>query len=449
MSRSETPEPDTAALSGIPLGRDYMSMDLNALLDVDVVSLETEDQVSVLLELVAPALEADARRMPGTLQVVLDRSGSMGDGRLDAAKEALEALIARLDPADNFGLVAFDDQVQVVVPAGSLADKEAARRAVRSLDTGAMTNLSAGYLRGIQEARRAGDGGGATLLLLSDGHANQGVTDRGQLERMAGSARGRGITTSTIGIGLGYDEALMATVAGGGGGNTHFAEQGDTAGAAIAAEADELLEQVVQAASLTVRPSGDVSTVRVFNDLPAVAIEDGFMVELGDFYAGEERRLLLQIDVPTMPALGLAQVCELELTYVDVSTLDTETVTIPVSVNVVPGDEAAGRVPDPTVRSELAFQSAQRAKREASEAMRSGDADRARQIWTSAADALDQQLPEAPAPMHPEIADEATLMRDLAARAEFDDSSRLSKLSDEDWHMKMRKRGRRRRKPGS
>ena len=33
---------------------------------------------------------------------------------------------------------------------------------------------------------------------------------------------------------------------------------------------------------------------------------------------------------------------------------------------------------------------------------------------------------------------------DLAQRAEYEDPSRLSKLSDEDWHMKMRKRGRRR-----
>ena len=33
----------------------------------------------------------------------------MADGRLEAAKGALEALVARLDPTDNFGLVTFDD----------------------------------------------------------------------------------------------------------------------------------------------------------------------------------------------------------------------------------------------------------------------------------------------------------------------------------------------------
>ena len=45
-----------------------------------------------------PAATHGTQRPPSTLQVVLDRSGSMADGRLDAAKEALDALIARLDP---------------------------------------------------------------------------------------------------------------------------------------------------------------------------------------------------------------------------------------------------------------------------------------------------------------------------------------------------------------
>ena len=36
------------------------------------------------------------------------------------------------------------------------------------------------------------------------------------------------------------------------------------------------------------------------------------------------------------------------------------------------------------------------------------------------------------------------MMRDLAQRAEYDDPSRLSKMSEADLHMKMRERGRRR-----
>src|SRR5215211_2599008 len=301
----------------------------------------------------------------------------MTDGRLEAAKDALEALISRLDPADNFGLVTFDDAVEIAVPAAPLVDKEQIRHLIRGLYPGATTNLSGGLLRGDQEARRAKGDRGATLLLLSDGHANVGITHHAQLERAATAANGHGVTSSTIGLGLGYDEALLAGIARGGQGNTHFAEEGDAAGAAVASEVEHLLEQIVQAASLTVRPTGAVEAVHLFNDLPAAAIEGGFAVELGDFYAGERRKLLLTIDVPAMTALGLAQVCQLELRWIDVSTLETHTATIPLHVNVVPGDAAAGRVPDAMVRSELAFQQAQRAKRDAADAMRTGDVRRA------------------------------------------------------------------------
>ena len=105
---------------------------------------------------------------------------------------------------------------------------------------------------------------------------------------------------------------------------------------------------------------------------------------------------------------------------------------------------AAARGPNPTVRSELAFQSAQRATREAAEAMRRGDPDHAKGIWLQAAQSLDLHAPAAAPEMRGEIEAEASMMRDLAQRAEYDDPGRLSKFSDADWHMKMRKRGRRR-----
>ena len=420
-------------------------MHLKALLDLDVVALETDDEISVLLELMAPAGDPDHSRPPSTLEVVLDRSGSMADGRLEAAKGALEALIARLDPRDNFGLVTFDDAVTVDVPAGPLADKDGVRRRIRSFHPGASTNLAGGYLRGMQEARRVvPDGGSATVLLLSDGHANVGVTDPAQLGRVAEGAWQRGVTTSTIGLGLGYDEMLMAAIARGGSGNTHFAEEADTAGAVIAAEVDDLLEQVVQAASLTVRPSADVAAIRLYNDLPHAPIEGGFMVELGDFYAGEERRLLLRVDVPAMRALGLAQVCDLELSWTDAKTMEQHTVNLPLHVNVVPGDAAAGRIPDPKVRSEVAFQDAQLVKREAAEQMRGGDHLHAAKLLSDASLRLGQAAAGAPPELSEDLLSEARLLDDLAARAPHDDPRRLSKFVEHDRHYKNRKRGRRR-----
>ena len=417
-------------------------MHLNTLLDLDIVAVEAEDEVSVLLELTAPQADSARTRAPAALEIVLDRSGSMSGDRLEAAKGAIEALIDRLDPTDSFGLVVFDDEVQVAVPAGPLTDKEGVRQLVRGIYPGGMTNLSGGLMRGLQEVRRVQGRGTATVVLLSDGHANHGVTAAGDLETIAAGGRAKGVTTSTVGMGLDYDETLLAALSKGGAGNAHFAEEADAAGAAVASEVDGLLEQVAQACSLTVRPTGAVETVRLFNDLPATGIDGGFMVELGDFYSGEERRLLLTIDVPAMSALGLAEVCSLELQWVDAAKLDTHVVTIPVHVNVVPGDQAAGRIADPTVRTELAFQSAQRSKREAADALRRGDAAIAAGLYRDAGSAL-RDLGSAGAPaMAAEMEAEADLLSDLSLRAGHDDSRRVAKFTEADRHRKARRRGR-------
>ena len=166
------------------------------------------------------------------------------------------------------------------------------------------------------------------------------------------------------------------------------------------------------------------------------------MVELGDFYAGEERRLMLALDVPAMSGLGLTQICELELQYVDAATLTTETVTVPVHVNVVPGDQAAGRVPNPTVRSELAFQTAQKAKREGTEAASAGDSEAASRIYNAAARNLQAFIPSADPEMAAELSEEQKLLDELSLQV-VEDRVRTAKQAAADQHRKMRKRGRR------
>ena len=417
-------------------------MHLNAHLDVDLIAVEQEDELALMLELTAPPAPTTEERAPATLEVVLDRSGSLHDGKLEAALTALDALVARLDPTDRFGLVVFDDQVEVVVPAGPLTDKPAVREALRRVAPGGMTNLSGGYLRGLQEARRVADGRGATLLLLSDGHANEGVTEAGELESIAVNAHCQGVTTGTLGLGLGYEEVLMSGVARGGSGNHVFAEEGDSAGRLIAAEVDGLLSQTAQAVSLIIRPTWEVAELRLWNDLPVAAIDGGAMVELGDLYGGEARKLVLTLSVPSMSALGLAKVAELELRYVELPSATEHTVGVPVHVNVVPGDQAAGRIPDPTVRSELSYQQAQDAKRKASDALRAGDSGGAARLYADAGDVLSAAASAAPSAMAADMSEETDLLRDLADRAIVDSASRVAKFTDADRARKGRKRGR-------
>ena len=420
-------------------------MELDAKLDLNVVAVDSGETVHLLLELEAPGLEGERRRDPANLQVVLDTSGSMGGGQLVAALQAIDSLIGRLHPEDQFGLVCFDTDVSIPVAAGPVGDGAKIRAALHQVQLGGVTNLSSGLIRGIQEAERTSAGRSTTLVLLTDGHANRGVTDHAQLEQIARAAMGKQITVSTIGIGHGYSEDLLEAISRGGVGNSHFAENGDEAGGHLAGEVEGLLEQVVQAASLTVKPTGDVSGIRLYNDLPVSEIKDGFMVELGELVSEEKRRLLFEIDVPDIAALGLAQVCEIELRWVETETMKSKLVTIPVNVNVVPGDQAAGRIADTEVTTELSFQQSQRNKREANDALARGDHDAARDLWQQSREGFaDLDRSSMSIRERLDVDEELQMLDAIESQAEMD-ANIARKLAQSDYHRKNRKRGRDRR----
>jgi Ca-activated chloride channel family protein len=419
-------------------------MHLNAHLDVDVLAHETGDHVSVLVELTAPELPTDTSRPPSTLVVVLDRSGSMAGDRIQGAKTALLSLVDRLDPRDRFGLVTFDDTVDIVVPAGPLADKPAVKQAINGVYDRGSTDLSAGYFRGLQEARRVAGDTGAIVLLISDGHANAGICDPAQLGDVARKAHADGITTTTLGFGLGYDEQLMSALAAGGAGNELFAGTADDAVQHIAGEVTGLLSMAAQAGSVLLRMSPFVRGVRVINELPSVAVSDGILVELGSFYSGETRKLVLTFDVPAVAGLGLAEIASLEFSYVALPALEQHIVIVPLHVNVVPGDEAAGRIPNPVVRTELAFQQVQRAKREASTALSAGDAQAAGSSLRTARRMVEDACALAPPEMANELQDELAVLSQLEEEAQYGDVARAAKLSSMDSAYKSRTRGRRR-----
>ncbi len=417
-------------------------MHLSSQLDCDLVAVENADELTLLIEITAPTPATTAVRPAATLQVVLDRSGSMDGERLVGAKKALISLIDRLEPTDNLGVVTFDDSVQVVLPAGPLLHKEDAKHAIATIFSGGSTDLSAGYLRGLQEARRVATEAGSTLLLISDGHANAGLTDPAQLGKIADEAAQHRVTTSTLGFGLGYDESLLGALARGGRGNEMFAENADTATALIGGEVEGLLTQVAQAASLRIRTSAAVAGITLLNDLPCVGLDDGIMIELGSLYAGETRRLVLKLSIPAIAALGLAEVAQLELTHVSLPDVVQHTATMPIHVNVVPGDEAAGRLRDPKVVSEALFQNTQRQKKEAGRLLAEGRAHEASQYLQASASSLRMAASSLPDAWAGELVGEADVMGALAEEASFD-MSRASKSASYDSARKSRQRGRR------
>ncbi len=175
------------------------------------------------------AADAPAERKPLNIALVVDASGSMGGGKLEAAKQAALGLIEQLTANDRLTLVSFASDVQVHLDAVPVhADnRRTICDAVSGLVTRGMTNLSGGWFAGVDCAARIAEADPqmtARVIILSDGCANEGITDPAELGEHAGELRSRGVLTSTLGIGDGYDEQLLRGIAESGGGRLHDAE---------------------------------------------------------------------------------------------------------------------------------------------------------------------------------------------------------------------------------
>jgi Mg-chelatase subunit ChlD len=187
----------------------------------------------------APAPAGATGRPTLAVTVVLDVSGSMDGARIDNARGATEAIVGRLEAADHFSLVTFSDDSTLVVADGPVGPR---RRSIASqihaIAANGATNLAAGLDRGYEQARARGIPEDAVriVLLLSDGHANAGDTDFASLTARAAAAWGDGVRTSSFGLGLDFDSALMTAIAERGGGGYYFLAEASQIEPAFAAE---------------------------------------------------------------------------------------------------------------------------------------------------------------------------------------------------------------------
>ena len=111
---------------------------------------------------------------PKTVVLLFDTSLSMQWEKLERSYQALETLLGTLKPADHFGLVLFNTEVQIVPVSG--ADPANIHRAldfVRASRLRAGTDLQSALRAGLQQATVPG-AGNAYLVILSDGGATRG-----------------------------------------------------------------------------------------------------------------------------------------------------------------------------------------------------------------------------------------------------------------------------------
>lgn len=248
----------------------------------------------------APAAPPREGRLPVDIAFVVDRSGSMHGGKIELAKEAVVTAIRSLHANDRFSVVVYDDQVDLVVPVAAATGKAkaAAEEALRTIDARGTTDLAGGWLLGCEqlaETQREGDV--ARCLLMTDGLANVGITDPGELGRHARELAARGIATTTFGVGDGFNEVLLHEMALKGNGNFYFIASAAQIPDFVTSEVGEALEVVAEDAELCVDAPEGV-TVTSLDQRPTSRDGRHAVIQLGPLVSEQLLDTVVRVEFP-------------------------------------------------------------------------------------------------------------------------------------------------------
>lgn len=282
------------------------------------------------ITITAPVRETKTDRPTVNVALVLDRSGSMAGRKIEMARKAVEHAVRLVNERDRLALICYDTEIDTLLGATAATPeaKELALSRLRQIDARGSTDLCGGWLRGANELEGsagssgtagasgsgpAGSPGSVTrVLLLSDGLANQGETDRDVLVQRAGELRSKGIATSTFGLGADFDETLMSKLAIEGGGHFYFIEQPAQIPDFFTSELGEALDIVARDAQLVISTGAGAAAVCLnefpVRSTPGMSGEVQLQVRLGDLVSAQQVSVVIGVRCPAVNAGGQVSV---------------------------------------------------------------------------------------------------------------------------------------------
>jgi Ca-activated chloride channel family protein len=266
---------------------------------------------------------------------------------LKYAIQAAQRLVEHLTPEDFLSIVIYDDTPETILQPQPVLDQAAIRSVLGKVRVGGCTNLSGGWLMGVDQVKSQQ----ATerinrVLLLTDGQANIGITDTQILINTARQQAEQGVVTTTLGFGTYFNEDLLIGMANASGGNFYFIQSPDEAADVFRIELESLTSVVAQNLTVTLQPEESVKIAWVLNNYRSNVIGNNLEVFLGDVYGVETKQLAVELSIPPKADTGVLNIATVSYKYQAIvdGSIQQFTDQIPINLTIGSGEEASTAV---------------------------------------------------------------------------------------------------------
>ncbi len=350
-------------------------------------------------------------RAPISLAVVLDTSGSMSGEKMEEARRSLLRLLADMRDDDEIAVVRYSDTSELLQPlarVGTVRNSAQLSSRISELQASGGTNIPSGLQHGLRALDEAARGRVRRIVLVSDGLDST----RAQAENIARSSFSSGITVSSLGIGLDFDEAYMGSLAQNGHGNFAFVKDGASLATFLHRELEETAGTTVENARVRLQlPEG----MRFVSATGADAVVNGSEVQLavGSLFGGDERRVVVELAASGYRSAGTSFDIDAAVTWNHAGGASFTTRTPRLSLVATSDVSEVDRGKDGAVLASATSVVASQRQIEAANAYAQGDVARAAQIAEKNEQALAAAMIAAPAPAATSLDTQRKAYRDM------------------------------------
>lgn len=342
---------------GLPVGSMAMaaqsqngSLEIDTRLGYKVLRQSTKQRVFLRIGIKGihnPSEEVE--RVPVNVALVIDRSGSMRGDKIEKAREAAIMAVERLSGRDVASVVSFSNTVDVVIPAGRVSNHRRYARSIDRIRAGGSTAIYAAVKTAAEELAEYSNGRRLDrIILLSDGLANVGPRDPYAFEELGADLGSQGISVTTIGLGRGYNEDLMARLAGASDGNHDFAQTARDLRRIFNREFDDVLSVIAQDIEIIIETRDGVRPLRSLGRRAKIQGRKA-VFKVAQAYSKSTHSLQLELEIDQEIASGDQELANVTVRYKPQGSTSRETRNSAVRASFSSDDESIKRSMDPIV----------------------------------------------------------------------------------------------------